>query len=390
MLTFNDTKISFADKSDYELRKAYWLFKTIESPRIVSLGSKLLNFAISIKFPIKWIIKPTVFQHFCGGENIDECDNTIKKLSKSGIGTILDYSAEGIENEADFEKVTEELLAVIEKSINNVDIPFAVFKVTGIARFSLLEKINSKAILSESEKIEFERVKSRIEKICYAAFQNNIPVFIDAEETWIQNTIDEISEDMMKKYNTHKAIVYNTLQMYRHDRMAYFEKITAEAIQHQYFIGAKVVRGAYMEKERERAEKMNYLSPIHINKESTDNDYNKALKFAFDNRNIISVCAGSHNEESNKMLAELIKSNNLNNKDKRFYFAQLLGMSDHISYNLANAGYNVAKYVPYGPVNSVMPYLLRRAQENTSVAGQTGRELLLILKELKRRKQIKN
>lgn len=389
MLTFNNTKIAFSNKTDNELKKAYWLFKTIESPKIVSLGSKLLNFALAINFPVKWIIKPTVFTHFCGGETIAECDSTIIKLGKSGIGTILDYSAEGIENEDDFDKVTEELLEVIKKSLNNQDIPFAVFKVTGIARFEILEKLNSNESLTETEQSEYERILTRIDKICNAASKNNIPVFIDAEETWIQKAIDNIVENMMKKYNTNKAIVYNTLQMYRHDRISYLENMINEARQLKYYIGIKIVRGAYMEKERERAQKLNYPSPIQKDKESTDKDYDKALKISFDNMDIVSVCAGSHNEKSNMYLAELIKTNNLNLKDKRFYFAQLLGMSDHISYNLSNEGFNVAKYVPYGPVNSVMPYLLRRAQENTSVAGQTGRELMLITNELKRRKQTK-
>jgi proline dehydrogenase len=389
MLTFNNTKIAFSNKTDYELKKAFWLFKTIESPKIVSLGSKLLNLALNIHFPVKWIIKPTVFTHFCGGETIAECDSTIIKLGKSGIGTILDYSAEGIENETDFDNVTEELLEVIKKSINNQDIPFAVFKVTGIARFEILEKLNSNESLSNTEQLEYERVLTRIDKICYAAFQNNIPVFIDAEETWIQNTIDGIAENMIRKYNTKKAIVYNTLQLYRHDRISYLENMISEARKHNYHIGIKIVRGAYMEKERERAQKLNYPSPIQKDKESTDKDYDKALKISFDNMDVVSVCAGSHNEKSNMYLTELIKNNNLNLKDKRFYFAQLLGMSDHISYNLSNEGFNVAKYVPYGPVNSVMPYLLRRAQENTSVAGQTGRELMLITNELKRRKQTK-
>ncbi len=387
MLTFNDTKIAFSDKTDHELKKAYWLFKTIESPKIVSLGSKLLNLALAIHFPVKWIIKPTVFQHFCGGETIAECDAMITKLGKSGIGTILDYSAEGIENEEDFDKVTEELLSVIKESINNKHIPFAVFKVTGIARFGILEKINSGEKLSTAELEEYERILNRIDRICNAAYLYEIPVFIDAEETWIQNAIDAIAENMMKKYNCGKAIVYNTLQMYRHDRIAYFGNLINDAEQQKYYIGVKIVRGAYMEKERERAEKMTYPSPIQKDKEATDKDYDKALKLSFENRHIVSVCAGSHNEKSNMFLAELIKNNKLDINDKRFYFAQLLGMSDHISYNLAYEGFNVAKYVPYGPVNSVMPYLLRRAQENTSVAGQTGRELLLIQNELKRRKQ---
>ena len=389
MLIFNNTEIAFSNKTDYELRKAYWLFKTIEKPIIVNIGSKLLNLAIFLGFPIKWIIKPTVFQHFCGGETINESDNTIENLAKSKIGTILDYSVEGNHNEIDYDKATNELLSVIKKSSVNKNIPFVVFKVTGIARFSLLEKINNDSQLTLEEIEEYNRVIIRVDRICDAAFSIDLPVFIDAEETWIQNAIDKIAMDMIRKYNSNKAIVYNTLQMYRHDRFSILEEIIREANQNSYKIGVKLVRGAYMEKERERALKNGYPSPIQINKEATDMDFDKAITLCINNADIVSVCVGSHNEISNTRFAELIDKKGFLRDDKRFYFAQLLGMSDHISYNLAHEGFNVAKYVPYGPVNAVMPYLMRRALENTSVAGQTGRELSLIKAELKRREEVK-
>jgi proline dehydrogenase len=389
MLIFNNTKIAFSTKTDNELRKAYWLFKTIENPIIVNIGSKLLNLAIFIGFPIKWIIKPTVFQHFCGGETINDSDRTIENLGKSNIGTILDYSVEGNHSESDYEKATDELLSVIEKSSVNKNIPFVVFKVTGIARFTLLERINNDIQLTDEEIDEYERVVFRVDKICNAAYSIDIPVFIDAEETWIQNAIDNISMKMIRKYNLNKALVYNTLQMYRHDRLLYLEEIIGDARRNSYKIGLKLVRGAYMEKERERALINGYQSPIQINKEATDMDFDKAITLCINNADLVSICVGSHNERSNAQFAELIDKKGFLRNDKRFYFAQLLGMSDHISYNLASEGFNVAKYVPYGPVNSVMPYLMRRALENTSVAGQTGRELSLIKTELKRRKDVK-
>lgn len=386
MLIFNNTEIAFSNKTNHELKKAYWLFKTIENPKIVLLGNKLLNFALKIRLPIKWIIKPTVFEHFCGGETINECNKTIENLSKNNIGTILDYSAEGISNELNFENVTNEILEVIQKSKTTEFIPFAVFKVTGIANIDLLEKLNNNTLLTDNEMVEYSRIINRIDNICKAATISDLPVFIDAEESWIQNSIDNLTEDMMRKYNKSKAIVFNTLQMYRHDRLAYLERIITIAKEQNFKIGLKLVRGAYMEKEREKAEKQGYPSPIQADKNSTDKDYDKAIEICIQNADIISLCAGTHNEKSNAYLAELIEKQYFNKDDKRFYFAQLLGMSDHISYNLAHEGFNVAKYVPYGPVKSVMPYLIRRAQENTSIAGQTGRELSLIQSELKRRK----
>ncbi len=388
MLTFNNTQIAFENKSNRQLKKAYLLFKTIENPKFVKFGSKLLNIAISIGFPIKWIIKPTVFEHFCGGENINDCEKTIQNLSEFKIRTILDYSVEGNQNEADFDNVTDEIIAIIEKTKANKNIPFAVFKVSGLASVSLLEKLNEKSQLNQKELTEYENVLNRVNKICKKAYDLKLAVLIDAEESWIQNSIDNIAMDMMKLYNKSESIVYNTLQMYRHDRKAYLLNIIDDARQNNFKIGIKLVRGAYMEKERERAAKFNYPSPIHNDKDSTDNDFNEALKICTENSGIISICAGTHNEKSNLILTELIDKQYLSKESKNFYFAQLLGMSDHISYNLANSGYKVAKYVPYGPIKSVMPYLLRRAEENTSVAGQTGRELSLIKSELKRRKSV--
>ncbi|MFZ4741337.1 MAG: proline dehydrogenase family protein [Bacteroidales bacterium] len=382
---FNNTEIAFSHQSKIKLLRTYWLFKSIANPWVVNVGNKILSFALQINFPIKWILKPTIFSHFCGGETIEECKKTIASLANSNIGSILDYSAEGNHKESDFDFVMNEIIHVIEESKVNKFIPFAVFKVTGIARLELLEKINSKEELTPSEVIEYKKVQDRIDSICKLAFQTGLPILIDAEETWIQGAIDDFAIQMMQKYNQKKAIVYNTLQLYRHDRISFLNNCITDARYNKYFIGLKLVRGAYMEKERERASIKGYISPIHIDKESTDKDYDRALKICIDHSDIISICAGSHNENSNALLANLIIENQFNKNDKNYYFSQLLGMSDHISYNLANNGFNVAKYVPFGPVKSVMPYLIRRAQENTSIAGQTGRELCLIKEELKRR-----
>ncbi|MFZ4413003.1 MAG: proline dehydrogenase family protein [Bacteroidales bacterium] len=390
MQLFTDSEIAFSSKSIKELKQAFWLFKTLQYPLIVNIGNKMLSFAIFVKFPINWMIKPTIFKHFCGGETIIDCDKTINLLGNNKIGSILDYSAEGNEKEADFDFVMNEVLEVIEKSKSSPFIPFAVFKVTGLARLKLLEKINAKLELTESEKTEFIKVQQRIDCICNAAYQADIPVLIDAEESWIQQPIDDMSIQMMQKYNRNRAIVYNTLQMYRNDRIDFLHQSIVKAKEQAYFIGFKLVRGAYMEKERERALLNGYPSPIHINKEFTDHDYNKAVEICFANADRVSICAGSHNEESNALLATLIEENKIKKDDNRFYFAQLLGMSDHISYNLSHNGYNVAKYVPFGPVKSVMPYLIRRAQENTSIAGQSLRELDLIRTEIKRRKSLIN
>ncbi len=387
MISFDDTEIAFKSKSNKDLNRAYWLFKMVGSPTFVKFGKFATNAAFSIHLPIEGLIKKTIFKQFCGGESIKDCDAAINSLAKYGIGTILDYSVEGKTSESDFDSTVDEIIATVERSKSNPNIPFAVFKVTGIARFDILEKANDGiAKLSDKDRKSYDLVVSRVDKICKAAFDANTSLFIDAEETWIQDTIDRLVYEMMLKYNQKSGIVYNTLQMYRHDRLAFLQTMIESAKKDKIIYGVKLVRGAYMEKERDRAKEKGYPSPIQPTKNATDNDFDQALELLIENIDHVAICAGTHNEESSKKLVELIEKNGLEKTDKRIYFAQLLGMSDHISYNLSNHKFNVAKYVPYGPVKEVMPYLLRRADENTSVAGQTSRELGLLLKEKARRK----
>lgn len=383
--SFENTEIAFKAKSNRDLQRSYWLFKLIGYNWLVKLGPPMVNFAFSIHLPITGIIKSTVFKQFCGGESMDDCNGTMAELHKYGIGSILDYSVEGKEAEEEFEHTTQETVETILKAKGNPQIPFCVFKVTGLARFDLLAKVNSRAQLSADEQAEFDRIKNRIYTICKCAFDNRVRIFIDAEESWIQDTIDGIAREMMLQFNQQTAIVFNTIQLYRHDRLEFLKTSFEDALKHNYVLGVKLVRGAYMEKERARAAGMNYNSPIQPDKSASDRDYNEALVFCVKNINRIYLCAGTHNEDSSLLLAKLMHENNIAPNDERIYFSQLFGMSDHISYNLANAGYNVAKYLPYGPVKSVMPYLFRRAAENTSVKGQSGRELSLITKERKRR-----
>ena len=385
MLSFDNTEISFSGKSNKDLNRSYWLFKMVSNRTFVSIGKSLTTFAIQTHLPIKGLIKATIFKQFCGGETIEECDKAIKELAKFNIGTILDYSVEGKESEIDFDACSAETIATIAKAKNDKNIPFCVFKVTGMARFDLLEKVSSKIALSAPENLEFERIQNRVNSICKAANIAGVPVFIDAEESWIQEAIDKLANQMMVLYNKEKAIVFNTYQLYRKDRLPYLKKSFEVAQQLNYFLGAKLVRGAYMEKERKRASEKDYPSPIQETKENTDADYDSAVEFCTENISRIAICAGTHNENSSMKLADLMQKKNIPSDTKNIYFSQLLGMSDHISFNLANANFNVAKYVPYGPVNEVLPYLIRRAQENTSVKGQTGRELNLIMKEKARR-----
>ena len=385
-IDFSNTEIAFKGKSNADLRNSYMLFKALGYNWLVQVGPAMVNAAFAISLPIKGIIKSTVFKQFCGGESIEDCAKTIESLNKYSIGTILDYSVEGKEAEEDFEHTTKETLATIAKAQNNPKIPFSVFKVTGLARMDLLTKVNDGKALSSAEAAEFARVKERVNRICKAAYDKNVRLFIDAEESWIQNTIDNLVDEMMEMYNKNEAIVYNTLQFYRHDRLEFLKQSYQKALDKNYHLGVKLVRGAYMEKERNRAQQLNYTDPIQPNKEASDEDYNEALQFCVKHIDRIAICAGTHNEESCKVLAEMMAEANLPNNDRRIYFSQLFGMSDNLSYNLANAGYNVVKYLPYGPVKAVMPYLFRRAQENTSAKGQAGRELTLILKEMKRRR----
>lgn len=384
-ISFDNTEIAFSGMSNADLNRAYWLFKVINVNFLVKIGPPITNAAIKIGLPISGLIKATIFKQFCGGESIADCDKTIAHLSKYHIGTILDYSVEGESTEHAFDTTAEEIIATINRAKGNKDIPFSVFKVTGIARFGLLEKLDAKLTLSFDEMKEYERVKDRVRRICDTAYRSNVRIFIDAEESWIQDTIDELALSMMRLFNKEKTIVYNTYQYYRHDRLIAIKKHNEELKADGVSMGVKLVRGAYMEKERNRAEEMNYPSPINPDKASTDKEYDAALEYCVEHIDRISICAGTHNENSSKHLIQLMSKKGLANDDQRIYFSQLLGMSDNLSYNLANAGYNVAKYVPYGPVKSVLPYLFRRAQENTAIAGQMGRELSLILKEKKRR-----
>jgi proline dehydrogenase len=387
MVSFDNTEVAFQSKTNKDLKRAYWLFKIIASPIIVKIGKFFTNLALKIGLPIRKPVKATIFKQFCGGETIEECTETIKHLGSFQVGTILDYSVEGKTSDEDFDKTVDIIISTIDRAKNDKNIPFAVFKVTGIARFDLLEKASNKHHrLTDKEKKEIQVIINRIDKIAKAAYDAKVPLFIDAEETWIQDAIDTWTFDMMLKYNKEEAIVYNTLQMYRHDRLEFLKDCYELAKKNDVFYGVKLVRGAYMEKERERAALMSYHSPIQSSKDATDFDYNAALKFIVKHADFFALCAGSHNEKSSLILTQLLNENNISPDNKQFYFAQLLGMSDHISYNLSHAGFQVAKYVPFGPVKEVMPYLLRRADENTSVAGQTGRELSLIMKELARRK----
>jgi proline dehydrogenase len=386
-INFGDTEIAFRGKDSKDLQRAYFLFKMVSSARLVHIGSVITYFSLRLGMPIKSLIKATIFRQFCGGENIDECGNCITSLSQLQVGTILDYSLEGKESDFDLDETTQEIIRTIHRSSNDEAIPFSVFKPTGIGRFSILEKANDGiGNLTSYDAASFEKLRQRMHRICSEASTFGVPIFIDAEDSWIQDAIDRLAEEMMSTYNKEEVIVYTTIQMYRWDRLDYLKRVHHKAKSDGYKVGYKLVRGAYMEKERQRAMEQGYKDPIQPTKEATDEDYNKALEYCVDNLNEISICAGSHNEESALFLTSLMALKNIPNNDKRVYFAQLLGMSDHISFNLSNAGYNVAKYVPYGPVKEVIPYLLRRAQENTSVAGQTGRELSLIVKEIQRRK----
>lgn len=384
-LTFENTEIAFSAKSDKELSLSYWMFRVINNNFLVKIGPPITSFFMNMGLPVSLLIKPTIFKHFCGGESIAECDATINQLAKYHVGTILDYSIEGEEKEAIFDSTAKEIIATILKAALGKNIPFTVFKVTGIGRFELLAKVQKGETLNKEEQEEYVRVENRVADICRAAFDKHVPVFIDAEESWIQDPIDELANAMMAKYNKKQAIIYNTFQMYRRDRLKYLEECIKTAKQEGYFLGVKLVRGAYMEKERKRANEMGYLSPIQDTKANSDKDYDLALGLIVKNIDRVALCAGTHNEQSSLLLTHLMEENGLDNNHPHIYFSQLLGMSDNLSYNLANAGYNVAKYVPYGPVKAVLPYLFRRANENTAIAGQMSRELNLIIKERKRR-----
>jgi proline dehydrogenase len=385
MKLFDNTEVAFSLKSDSQLERAYFLFKMIESQPLVRIGTAVTNFALKAHLPVEGLIRSTVFDHFCGGVTEEDCLPNIDNMYTKNVHAILDYSVEGKETEEQFDHALEKTLKTIDFAKEKDAIPYAVFKPTGFGRFALYQKITEKEELTNEEKSEWIRVVERYHEVCKVAVEKDVPLLIDAEESWMQDAADNLIEELMETYNKDKAIIFNTLQMYRHDRMEYLKGLHQRAHQKGFHIGMKVVRGAYMEKERVRAEEKGYVSPICVDKQATDDNYNAAIVYMMEHPKM-AIFAGTHNEESSYLLMDLAKQHKVASNDSRLWFGQLYGMSDHISFNLANEGYNVAKYVPFGPVRDVMPYLIRRAEENTSVAGQTSRELNLIKTEKKRRK----
>jgi len=384
-LSFDNTAIAFESKTDKALKKADFLFSSMGKPWLVKLGGAVTPLALKLRLPIKGLIKNTIFSQFCGGETMQEAAQTAAALSKYHVGVALDYGVEAMEGEENYDKAVPEFIRAIEYAAGNKSIPFIAIKVTGFARFTLLEKLHMGLPLTTEEKQEFGRVEARILMIASAAAKNKIGLLIDAEESWIQQPVDDLTDSLMARFNNENVIIYNTFQLYRHDRLAYLQKSFDKAQQGGYLLGAKLVRGAYMEKERRRAAEMGYPSPIQPSKEATDQDYDAAVRFCMERLDRLGVFIGTHNEASSMLAASLMDKQNIPHQHPHVSFSQLYGMSDNITFNLAHAGYHVSKYLPYGPVQDVMPYLLRRAQENTSISGQVGRELGLIRRELKRR-----
>lgn len=385
-LNFNDTEVAFSGKSDKELKQEYWMFKLMNNPGLTKFFSGLAQLSIRLHLPVKWMIKQTVYKQFCGGESLEEVIPVLNKLETYHIGAIIDYGVEGKETEKDFEHTKNELIEILQFAKGKKNIPYISCKITGLTEFALLEKMSTEAMLNEDEKKKAENFYNRMYAIADAAADAGVGLFIDAEESWIQQAVDELAFVMCRKYNKEKVVVYHTAQLYRHDRLAFCKLCLEDAEKHQYITGVKIVRGAYMEKERKRAEEKNYLSPIQPDKESTDRDYDAAIDFCLNHLDKLALCVATHNEKSSLYAATEMEKRNIPHNHVHVSFSQLFGMSDQITYNLAKAGYRVAKYLPYGPVKDVIPYLIRRAKENTSVSGQMSRELSLIDKEMKRRK----
>lgn len=385
-INFSNTEIAFKNKSDQELKKAYQLFKMMNKSWFVNLGSKLGALAVKWNLPFsKIIVKNTIFEQFCGGTTLLNSQPTIDKLALYNVVSLLDYGAEGKTTEEAYNRTMNENIKALEFASKNSSIPVVTTKITGLARFELLEKISAGETLSAEEEQEYSHVLKRIDAICASASKNNTSIFIDAEETWIQDAIDSITNLMMSRYNKEKVSVFNTFQMYRHDRLAFLKKSYEEANKQGYLLGAKLVRGAYMEKERARAEEMGYDSPINPTKQATDEQFNQGVRFCVDHYETIALCNATHNLESSALLASLIQDKNLPKDHPHLNFCQLYGMSDNLTFNLAAEGFNVGKYVVYGQVEEVVPYLVRRAQENSSVTGDMSRELELYSEEIKRR-----
>ncbi|MEN7549003.1 proline dehydrogenase family protein [Rapidithrix thailandica] len=386
IFSFEDTRVAFEAKTNKELKQAYFLFSNLNNTFLVALGTLLLRWILKLHLPLKNLIENTLFQQFCGGESIRECESTVRHLANYHIRTILDYSVEGEKSKKGFDQTEKELLQTIQKAATNPSIPFSVFKVSGIGPVHVLEKLQQGHALTAKEQEAYKLFKMRFENLCQTAAACKVRILIDAEDSWYQQPVDELAFEMMEKYNKDAAIVYNTYQMYLRNKLEQLKSDCERAKEKGYRFGVKLVRGAYMEKERARANKLNYPDPIQPDKQQSDEAFNAALKYCVGHKETISLCAGTHNEDSSYYLAKLMNQYSIHPSSPEVYFAQLYGMGDHISYNLAKAGYNVVKYVPFGPVKKVIPYLIRRVQENTSVAGQSSRELLLIKKELHRRK----
>ena len=386
LIDFSNTEIAFKLKTDSELERAYFLFKMIANEPLVRIGTLATNFALKTNLPIEGLIRSTVFDHFCGGVDTEDCLPKINRIYKSGVFSILDYSVEGKQEEKQFDFVVEKTLNLIDFAANNKAIPFTVFKPSAVGRLKIYQKNSNNKRLKPDELSEWNRVENRFHTICKYAKKNNISVLIDAEESWIQVAVDKLALKLMKTYNSKKVFVYNTLQAYRWDRLEYLKKIHLLAEKEHFNLGFKLVRGAYMQKERTRAKVNGYVSPICKSKSETDDSFDSCLRYILNNLSHIKLFLGTHNEKSTTEALEIIHKLGLCNNDSRIWFGQLFGMSDNISFNLAKKGYNVTKYLPFGPVKDVMPYLIRRAEENTSVTGQTTRELKLIKKEKKRRK----
>lgn len=390
ILNFNDTETAFASKSNFELKKAKFLFGMLGYSQLTKLAKPMLNFALQTRLPVEGLLKKTIFSHFCGGENLSECIEQIDELYQNGdVMSILDYSAEGAENEASFDSTLDTLLKICQFSEFQKQIPFLVFKPTGIGRLEIYRKVSENETLSISETEEWTRIKKRFYAICDAVAQtDNLKIMVDAEESWSHVAVDGLTEEMMVKHNKKRTVVFATLQLYLSDKYNYLRKLMALGETHRIKIGVKLVRGAYMEKERDRALVRGYQSPVCMDKAATDKNFDDGMDYVLDNLDVFDLFLGTHNENSCKQLVQKLIDQDVNNKDYRVWFGQLFGMSDNISFNLAKGGYNVVKYVPFGPIKEVMPYLIRRAEENSSVGSQSSREMELLKKEIQRRKEM--
>lgn len=401
-ISFDNTEIAFAHRSDKDLKEAQWLFSMMAKPWVVKLGTKLAPWSINAGLPVKGIIRRTIFKHFVGGETLEEIIPVARQLGDSNVQAVIDYGVEGKEGEAEFDHATNEFIRVIRFAATQANVPFMSVKVTGLARFDLLANLDGMmhkaggslinryktalVKISANELNEWNRVVERMRAICNAAAESQVGFLVDAEESWIQDPVDALTMLMMEEYNRQRLVVYNTIQLYRHDRLQFLKQSYETANERGFLLGAKLVRGAYMEKERKRAVERNYPSPIQPTKEACDRDYDLAVHFCIEHLDQVGLIVASHNEESNLLTTRLLQEKDLPLNHPHVHFSQLYGMSDNITYNLAKAGCSVSKYLPFGPIKDVIPYLMRRAQENTSVGGQTTRELYLIKKELHRRR----